>query len=155
MAKWVSAGGVVLAKGDPSRVLIVKPSKGFGGSWVLPKGKVDPGESFTQAAVREVEEESGVVAKISHGLGHSGYLGKFAGDFSVTHYYVMYQVGGSTANHGWETEAAAFVTWEQAWDTFRGLGRKREMAVLQRAREILRLQPLGQPKRAAPDPTTP
>jgi len=32
--------------------------------WVLPKGLVEKGESLTEAAVREVEEEVGVVAKI-------------------------------------------------------------------------------------------
>ena len=28
--------------------------------WTLPKGKLDPAESFEQAAVREVEEETGL-----------------------------------------------------------------------------------------------
>ncbi|MDX2068894.1 MAG: NUDIX domain-containing protein [Haliscomenobacter sp.] len=36
------------------------------GSWDLPKGKIDPGETPEQAAVREVEEETGI-AEISLG----------------------------------------------------------------------------------------
>ena len=28
--------------------------------WSLPKGKLDPGESFEEAALREVEEETGL-----------------------------------------------------------------------------------------------
>jgi 8-oxo-dGTP diphosphatase len=32
--------------------------------WSLPKGKLDPGESFEQAALREVEEETGLCARL-------------------------------------------------------------------------------------------
>lgn len=32
------------------------------GTWVFPKGHIDPGETHIIAAIREVEEESGVVA---------------------------------------------------------------------------------------------
>lgn len=51
------AGGVVLdAQG---RVLLIRQRKG---GWVFPKGHLDPGETHLQAAVREVEEETGVAA---------------------------------------------------------------------------------------------
>ena len=42
--------------------------------WSLPKGKLDPGESHAQAAVREVHEETGHVAEIGVALGHVDYL---------------------------------------------------------------------------------
>jgi len=32
--------------------------------WTLPKGKLDPGESFEEAALREVEEETGLRARL-------------------------------------------------------------------------------------------
>ena len=51
------AGGVVRnAQGD---VLLLKHKSG---SWVFPKGHVEPGETSLEAALREVEEEAGVVA---------------------------------------------------------------------------------------------
>ncbi len=37
---------------------------GSPGDWVLPKGHLDPGESPEQAALREVEEETGCRARI-------------------------------------------------------------------------------------------
>lgn len=50
-----AAGGVVL---DPDgRVLVVHRPRYD--DWSLPKGKLDDGETFEQAALREVEEETG------------------------------------------------------------------------------------------------
>jgi 8-oxo-dGTP diphosphatase len=50
-----AAGGVVLRGG---RVAVVHRPKYD--DWSLPKGKLDPGESFEDAALREVEEETGL-----------------------------------------------------------------------------------------------
>ncbi len=61
--KEVSAGGVVYRKvGEIYEFLIGKHS-GYH-KWVLPKGMVEVGESREETAVREVEEEVGVRAKI-------------------------------------------------------------------------------------------
>lgn len=49
-----AAGGVVFS-GD-GRVLLIKRK----GRWDLPKGKVEFGETFAVAALREVEEETGI-----------------------------------------------------------------------------------------------
>ena len=55
MIKTESAGGVVVNK--KGRVLVVSQ---HGTSWSLPKGHIDSGESGLQAAIREIEEESGI-----------------------------------------------------------------------------------------------
>ncbi len=55
-----AAGGVVL--GSQGRVALVHRPKYD--DWSLPKGKLDPGESFEQAALREVEEETGLRARL-------------------------------------------------------------------------------------------
>jgi 8-oxo-dGTP diphosphatase len=52
-----AAGGVVVRDGQVA--LVHRPRYD---DWTLPKGKLDPGESFEQAALREVEEETGVRA---------------------------------------------------------------------------------------------
>ena len=53
-----AAGGIVVrrARKGPKVLLIHRP--GYN-DWSFPKGKVDPGETFKQAALREVEEETG------------------------------------------------------------------------------------------------
>jgi 8-oxo-dGTP diphosphatase len=70
----LAAGGLVW-EGNPweSRIGLIHRSRY--GDWCLPKGKLGPGESFEEAAVREVLEETGRRAT----------LGRFAG---VVHYWV-------------------------------------------------------------------
>jgi diadenosine hexaphosphate hydrolase (ATP-forming) len=53
------AGGVVI--NGAGRVLMIRHKNG---TWVFPKGHIEAGESKVAAAVREVEEEAGVVAAI-------------------------------------------------------------------------------------------
>ncbi|MFL5827662.1 MAG: NUDIX hydrolase [Thermoleophilaceae bacterium] len=63
-----AAGGVLLRDGE---VLIVHRPKYD--DWSLPKGKLDPGESWEEAAVREVEEETGWRARPGRFLTEIGY----------------------------------------------------------------------------------
>lgn len=49
-----AAGGLVWT--DEGKLLLIFRK----GKWDLPKGKLDPGESLEQCAVREVEEETGL-----------------------------------------------------------------------------------------------
>ena len=60
-----AAGGVVL--NEKKEILFIKRM----GKWDLPKGKVEEGERIPQAAVREVEEETGV-----SGLTNKGNIGE-------------------------------------------------------------------------------
>jgi 8-oxo-(d)GTP phosphatase len=59
----VAAGAVVLRRSSSTEeVLLVHRPKYD--DWSFPKGKLDPGESPHEAAVREVEEETGVRATL-------------------------------------------------------------------------------------------
>ena len=53
-----SAGGIIYRTrdGEP-QLCLIRDDYGY---WTFPKGKVEPGESDEQAAVREVEEEVGI-----------------------------------------------------------------------------------------------
>jgi 8-oxo-dGTP diphosphatase len=55
-AEVLAAGGVVVR--DDGRVAVIHRPRYD--DWSLPKGKLDPGESFEDAALREVEEETGI-----------------------------------------------------------------------------------------------
>jgi len=41
--------------------------------WVLPKGALEPGETYKAAALREVKEETGVTAKVRKYIGKTQY----------------------------------------------------------------------------------
>jgi phosphatase NudJ len=53
---------VVVRKGD--RFLLIQESK-YGEPWYLPGGRVEAGESFTDAAVRETLEEAGIPVRVT------------------------------------------------------------------------------------------
>ena len=65
--KEPSAGGVIMKR---DRVLILHKIRG---GWVLPKGRVEAGESLEETALREVWEESGVSCRILAYLGYVRY----------------------------------------------------------------------------------
>jgi 8-oxo-dGTP diphosphatase len=63
-----AAGGVVLR--DGKILLVHRPAYD---DWTLPKGKLEPGESWHDAARREVQEETGLVCEPGEELGRSFY----------------------------------------------------------------------------------
>jgi 8-oxo-dGTP pyrophosphatase MutT (NUDIX family) len=83
--KHTSAGGLIC---DPNgRVALVLERRRSGAArWTLPKGKLEPGESLEEAALREVREEAGVTARIVD------YLGVCEGRRSFVHYFRMVAV---------------------------------------------------------------
>ena len=68
MKRVEAAGGVVLSDGQV--LLVHRPRYD---DWTLPKGKLDRGESFEEAALREVKEETGLVCRLGHELPSSEY----------------------------------------------------------------------------------
>lgn len=58
------------------------------GAWAFPKGHVEPGETLAQTAVREVREETGVVAVPLAPLPETRYTND-RGEPRVVHWYVM------------------------------------------------------------------
>jgi len=57
--------GVIAAVTDPAgRVLFIKQQRGpFAGAWLCPGGGIEPGETATDAVVREVYEETGITVQ--------------------------------------------------------------------------------------------
>lgn len=56
--------------------------------WVLPKGRIEPGESPQKAALREMEEEAGVKGRITKSLGTVPRI-KQSGEHILTEYFLV------------------------------------------------------------------
>ncbi|MFH1827265.1 MAG: NUDIX domain-containing protein [bacterium] len=108
-----SAGGIVFKKlKDETHWLIIKHS--IYNKWTFPKGligdKVEQ-ETAKTAAIREVEEEGGVKAKIlSEDPFVVNYTYKF-GEFLIkktVYYYLMKYISGDVKDHDHEVSDASF-----------------------------------------------
>ena len=77
-----AAGGVVVRDG---RVCVVHRARY--NDWSLPKGKLDPGESFEAAALREVHEETGLRCRLGRELETVRY--EVRGRPKVVRYWTM------------------------------------------------------------------
>jgi 8-oxo-dGTP diphosphatase len=82
-AEVKAAGGVVLRDG---RIAMVHRPRYD--DWSLPKGKLDPGESWEACAVREVHEETGLRCTLARELSSTRYTDR-KGRAKVVRYWLM------------------------------------------------------------------
>jgi len=124
-----SAGGVVVH--DGACVVIVPTRRAAGGAKVLalPKGHVDPGETASQAALREVREEGGVEGRVVGPLGEVRYVYVRDGRRVAkrVEFFLLDYVAGDPIEHDHEVEEARWMPLAEAAErlTYRG---EREMA---------------------------
>jgi 8-oxo-dGTP diphosphatase len=90
----LAAGGVVLRNG---RVAVVHRPKYD--DWSLPKGKLDAGEGFEEAALREVEEETGLRCRLGPELPSTEYRDS-KGRPKLVRYWKMEPIDGEFTPSG-------------------------------------------------------
>ena len=104
-----AAGGVVrrprAGADEPEIALVHRPKYD---DWSLPKGKLDPGETFEQAALREVEEETGLRCELGPELGEARYRDA-KGRSKLVRYWLMTPLGGGFEPHD-EVDELAWLT---------------------------------------------
>lgn len=85
----MAAGGIVLRRQQPPLIAVVRLRKRD--EWVLPKGKLDQGETPRAAAKREVLEETGHNVTVHEFLGTLAY--DSGGRSKIVHYWRMEAAG--------------------------------------------------------------
>jgi len=129
-----SAGGVVVRRLRGGWYLAaIRP--GGKNVWALPKGLIDAGEPAAATAVREVEEETGVEARLVEKLGDVRYVYTWQGErvFKVVSFFLLRyrsgRLGDIQPEHRHEVAATRWIPLEDAAGILAYQG-EREMAAL-------------------------
>lgn len=118
MKREFSAGGIVFKNG---KVLLIKnaamrdKNKAY---WGFPKGHINSGEKSEEAAVREIEEETGIETEIIKKLGDSRYIFTKEGEkvFKVVVYFLLEYVSGDLKPQDLEVLEVKWVDPEEAME---------------------------------------
>jgi 8-oxo-dGTP pyrophosphatase MutT (NUDIX family) len=104
--------------------------------WALPKGTPQVGETLEETAVREVGEETGLLARILEPLDQIQYWFFWGGvrHFKIVHFYLMEMTGGDTALHDGEYDVVEWFTFQEA---LRRLSYANEAHVVEKAQLVL------------------
>jgi 8-oxo-dGTP pyrophosphatase MutT (NUDIX family) len=134
LSREFSAGGVLVRRlRGRFWVAAIRPQGKPEGTWALPKGLIDPGETGAETAVREVAEETGVSGRLEQKLGDVRYVYTRRGErvFKVVSFFLLRYTRGRIGElpPGMEREVAE-ARWLPLEDAPRLLayGGEREMA---------------------------
>jgi 8-oxo-dGTP pyrophosphatase MutT (NUDIX family) len=87
-----AAGGLVVRRRNGSLEIAIV-HRPVHQDWSFPKGKLEEGETFELAALREVEEETGMACRLVRFIGHTEYIDRKGRPKAVA-YWVMAVLSG-------------------------------------------------------------
>lgn len=136
----VYAAGAICWREQGKDLLVAIIHRGRYQDWTFPKGKVDKGESFAEAAVREVKEETGLKIKLGVPLETVTYpLDK--DKTKVVHYWCAKVSDKALSKSKFKPdEEVSEVVWIKAEDAFTKLSYQHDKSLLQ---EMLDLRKNG------------
>lgn len=121
---------------EPQSLLISRYDRRGRLIWSLPKGHIESGENSQQTAIREIEEETGIVAEVLAPLGQIDFW--FMADgrriHKTVHHFLLMAVGGALCAQDTEVE---FVEWVPLSDVRNRLAYADERDLLEKARALL------------------
>ncbi len=128
-----AAGGLVVRRHTATLeiVLVHRPAQQ---DWSFPKGKLEPGETFELAALREVHEETGLACRLLRFIGHTEYADRKGRPKAVAYWVMAAESGVFSRNE--EVDELRWLTLDDASRTL-SYSRDRELvAVLMAADQV-------------------
>ena len=138
-AKEISAGGVVYRKSEEGleiQLIVDRYTK-----ISLAKGKMEPGETIEETALREIQEETGLIGKIIEPVDVIKYTYEHASLGTVdkeVHYYLVEALSGNLQPQIEEIKGVAWYKPLEAWEKQKQNGYDNNDKILKQA-----LQKLG------------
>ncbi|MBB2994914.1 NUDIX hydrolase [Paeniglutamicibacter cryotolerans] len=137
----VSAGGVVIDITDPALpvAIIARYNRGGRLEWCLPKGHPEGLESNEEAAVREIEEETGIAGHVLAPLGSVDYWFTVSSYrvHKTVHHYLLRATGGNLTIENDPDHEAVDVAWVPIAELGKRLSFPNERRIAELAREVL------------------
>lgn len=125
--KSITHAGAVVYRGPKERRRYLVVTSARGDSWVLPKGRIELGETMVETATREVREESGVVGRV---VGQLGIVRRRRGKVRAK-FFLMRRL------HESDSREARRVRWLEVDDALERLSRADARALLGKAHRLL------------------
>ncbi|HEX4539692.1 MAG TPA: NUDIX hydrolase [Acidimicrobiales bacterium] len=132
-----AAGGVVWRRGEGNVVEVVLVHRPRYDDWSLPKGKLEAGEDHVSAALREVEEETGLRCVLDEPLPESRYRDR-RGRLKVVRYWLMHPVAGATEPSAYATGEVDQAVWRAVDDAVALATYERDRDLIQTAAALVR-----------------
>jgi 8-oxo-dGTP pyrophosphatase MutT (NUDIX family) len=109
MSLIAQAGALAVRRNGSDAELLVARSKKNPREWIFPKGHIEPGETAAQTAIRELQEETGVVGEVVRSIGLSRFWSD-RGEVEITYFLVRYTGTGTAI----ESRAKQWVSFDEA-----------------------------------------
>jgi 8-oxo-dGTP pyrophosphatase MutT (NUDIX family) len=130
----ISAGGVVYRKNELKLEMMMIEDRYA--RWSLPKGKIEQGETIEQTAIREIEEETGIIGKIVDPIEvifYNYYHPKYGQIKKEVHYYLVEAIKGELEAQVSEINCVKWCDPHEAWKLQSSQGYENNHTVVRKA----------------------
>jgi 8-oxo-dGTP diphosphatase len=94
----VQAAGGLLVRREADALELALVHRPAHEDWSFPKGKLEEGETFEAAALREVREETGMSCRLVRFLGHTEYVDRKGRSKAVAYWVMKVEAGYFSPN---------------------------------------------------------
>ena len=123
-----AAGGLLVRRTSDGALEVAVVHRPERIDWSFPKGKIEPGETLEECAIREVFEETGLHCRLGPFIGHTGYRDRWDRPKVVAYWAMVVERGAFVAGREvdelrWTdlAEAARLLTYDRDRDLLMSL----------------------------------